>query len=71
MPPGFDEAVAQFEHWVCLLLLDGMQRAGTFGSSTESHTLDGLRSRVAPEYARFVAEAIVILEKHGGTPPSS
>lgn len=68
MLPGFDEAVARFERWVCLLLLDGMQRAGLFTLRSEPHTLDSLRGRVAPEYARFVAEAVAILEKRGGTP---
>ena len=62
---GFDAAVADFERWVCLLLLDGMQRAGLFRTLTEAHTLDSLRGRVASDYARFIAEALAILKQHG------
>ena len=35
MPPGFDEAVADFEDWCRLLLLNAMQRFGFFKCSGE------------------------------------
>lgn len=65
---GFDAAVMEFKRWVCLLLLDGLQRAGLFRTRGESHTLDGLRGRVASDYARFIEEALAILQQHGGIP---
>jgi len=66
---GFDAAVADFERWVCLLLLDGLQRAGFFRAPGDSHTLEGIRGGVAADYARFVAEALAILQKHGAQCP--
>lgn len=66
---GFDAAVADFERWICFLLLDGLQRAGFFRAPGDSHTLEGIKGSVAADYARFVAEALAILQKQGAQSP--
>ena len=58
---GFDGAVMAFEEWVCLLLLDALQRAGFFRAARQLHALADMRAAVSEDYSRFIAEAVDIL----------
>lgn len=55
----------EFESWVVLLLLDGLQRAGFFAAAGQAHSLEQLRATVSTDYARFMAEAVNILVDAG------
>jgi len=69
MPPvaraGMEASVADFEVWVALMLLDALQRHGWFGTAGETLTMDALRAGCIPAYARFVPEAVGILQMAG------
>ena len=62
---GFDGAVMEFEEWVCLLLLDALQRAGFFVAAGQAHSLADMRAAVSADYSRFIAEAVNILVSAG------
>jgi hypothetical protein len=55
----------EFEGWVCLLLLRGLQRAGFFAAAGQAHSLEQLRAAVSADYSRFMAEACSILVSAG------
>ena len=55
----------EFEGWVVLLLLDGLQRAGFFAAAGRAHSLEQLRGATAEGHVRFMAEAVNILVDAG------
>ena len=57
--------MADFEAWVTLMLLDALQRHGWFRTAGETQSMDALRAGCVPAYARFVPEAIGILQIAG------
>ena len=65
---GFEAAVADFEQWVTLLLLDALQRAGHFKTVGESVTAAALKQKVHKSYARFIDEALSALCRAGEFP---
>ena len=55
----------EFEEWVCLLLLDALQRAGFFTAAGQQHSLADMRAAIGVDYSRFIAEAVDILVSAG------
>jgi len=53
--------VDDFEQWVTVLLLDGMQRAGYFKAVGESVSAGTLKQKVHRSYVRFIDEALSAL----------
>ena len=60
-PAGFEAAVADFEQWVPILLLEALQRAGHFKAVGESMTAAALKGKCHHGYTRFVDEALSTL----------
>lgn len=65
LPSGFDAAIARFEAWCRLLLLDAMQRLGFFRAPGTVVTASALAAAVAPEHARLLSEILSILRAAG------
>lgn len=65
MCPGMDRAVADFDAWAAAALLDAFQRAGWFRSPGEARMANELRTGCVPAYARFLPEAMGILQTAG------
>ena len=68
--PGFAEAVAEFEDWVPLLVLRAAQALGLFTSPGGAATAEQLRRAggIIPQYSRFTAEMLAILQRAGKQP---
>ena len=64
---GFAEAVAEFEDWVPLLVLRAVQSLGMFTRPGAAATPEQLRSAggIIPQYSRFTAEMLAILQRAG------
>ncbi len=62
---GMEVSVADFEAWVALVLVDALQRHGWFRTAGETLTMDALRAGCVPAYARFIPEAVGILQIAG------
>ena len=60
--------MAEFEEWAQMLLLDALQRAGFFTQSSSAVSPAELQSRVPAGCARFMAEAMAMLEISGKHP---
>ncbi|KAK9803996.1 hypothetical protein WJX72_011444 [[Myrmecia] bisecta] len=65
LPGGFDGAIAQFEAWCRLLLLDGVQRLGLFRRAGERASLADLKAKVAAQHGRLLEELLSILQSAG------
>lgn len=66
--PGMDKLVADFTAWAAVMLLDALQRRGWFCSAGETRSVEELRADCIPAYARFLPEALSILQETGMLP---
>ena len=67
--PGFDGAVAEFEDWLPLLLLQTPQALEFLRASGDVATTSALEAKISPEYRRFTTEMISILQHAGKSVP--
>ena len=63
--PGFDAAVEEFEMWLPLLLLRVPQALGFLAAPGQLATQSDLGAKIVPEYRRFTAEMLLILQRAG------
>ena len=62
---GMGAAAAELDARAALALLDAFQRHGWFRAAGESRIMDELRAGCAAAYARFLPEAVGILQTAG------
>lgn len=65
LPSNMDAAVAVFERWCLVLLLDAMQRAGWFRVPGDSATAAWILANSPGGRARTIAELLQILDAAG------
>ena len=63
---GLGAAAAELDARVALALLDAFQRQGWFRAAGEARTVGELRAGCVAAYARFLPEAVGILQAAGG-----
>lgn len=63
---GLGPAAAELDARAALALLDAFQRQGWFRAAGEARTMGELRTGCVAAYARFLPEAVGILQAAGG-----
>ena len=63
---GLEAAAAELDAHAALALLDVFQRQGWFRAAGEARTMGELRAGCVAAYARFLPEAVGILQAAGG-----